>query len=72
MQDSIWALLYSAELQWAETDSPSLTTPCFENLQKENAHALNELQQLEKEIEAEKCAGKEDMIQMILDDVIKV
>jgi len=67
MQDSIWALLYSAELQWAETDSPSLTTPCFENLQKENAHALNELQQLEKEIEAEKYAGKEDMVQMEFD-----
>jgi len=64
LQDSVWALLYSAEEQCIESGFPSLTTPDYERFQKDNACALNELQQLEKEIEAEKYAGEEETIQM--------
>lgn len=67
MEDSVWALVCSAELQCAEADVPSLTAPDYEDLQKENRCALNELQQLENEIDAEKRAGEEDKIQMEFD-----
>jgi len=67
LQDSVWALLYSAELQCIESGFPSLATPDYERFQKDNACALNELQQLEKEIEAEKRVGEKETIQVEFD-----
>lgn len=77
-ENDVWTLLetddvfltpreYSAGLQCAESDSPSVTAADYEDLQRENTRALYELQQLEKEIEAEKREGQADMIQMDLD-----